>query len=104
MTKVTNIAAGPRGIYSTTGLVMLEKGESRDIDLVKGEEPGEWFEFDGEAAEPGPLDMNVEDLTAHLATMDDADAVQKLLDAETAGKSRKGAITVLEARRDELLA
>ncbi len=54
--------------------------------------------------EPGPLDGSVDKLTAHIATMTDADEVQKLIDAETAGKSRKGALEVLEARRDELLA
>lgn len=54
--------------------------------------------------EPGPLDGSVDDLAAHLATVTDADEVQRLLDAETAGKSRKGAIAALEARRDELLA
>lgn len=56
------------------------------------------------AAEPGPLDGSIPELTTHLATVTDADEVQKLLDAETAGKSRAGAIAVLEARRDELLA
>jgi hypothetical protein len=56
------------------------------------------------APEPGPLDQSIPDLTAHLAMVTDADEVQKLLDAETAGKSRAGAIAVLEARRDELLA
>ena len=54
--------------------------------------------------EPGPHDGSVDDLTEYLATLTDADEVQKLLDAETAGKSRKGAIAALEARRDELLA
>jgi hypothetical protein len=104
MTKVSNISDGPRGIWSTSGLVMIDKGKSADVELAKGEEAGEWFQFDGKAAEPGPLDRSIPDLTAHLATMDDADEVQKLLDAETAGKSRAGAIAALEARRDELLA
>lgn len=57
-----------------------------------------------EVAEPGPLDASIPDLTAYLAEEDDPDAVQALIDAETAGKSRKGALEVLEARRDELLA
>lgn len=51
-----------------------------------------------------PLDGNVDDLTAYLATVDDADTVQQLIDAETGGKARKGALAALEARRDELLA
>lgn len=104
MTKVTNTSDGPRGIWSTSGLVMLEKGKSADIELAKGEEAGEWFEFGGDAAEPGPLDKSIPDLTAYLETIDNADEVEKLLDAETAGKSRAGAIAALEARRDELLA
>lgn len=56
------------------------------------------------STEPGPLDGSVDELTLHLKGVSDVDAVQKLIDAETAGKSRKGALAVLEARRDELLA
>jgi hypothetical protein len=108
MTKVTNISNGPRGLFDAGGfLVMLDKGQTKDIDLAKGEEAGEWFEFDGTApvsAEPGPLDQSVPELEAYLASETDLDAVQALIDAETAGKSRKGALAVLEARRDELLA
>lgn len=105
--KVTNISAGPRGIHDSTGaVVMLEAGESADIDLADGEEEGEWFKFDGGVAapEPGPLDTSVDDLVAYLKGVTDADAVQALIDAETAGKSRKGALAALEARRGELLA
>lgn len=109
--NVTNISDGPRGVWSKSGLVMIEKGQSADVDLAEGEEAGEWFEFDGAtgnskepAPEPGPLDQSIEKLTEYLATVTDADEVQKLLDAETAGKSRTGAIAALEARRDALLA
>lgn len=56
------------------------------------------------SGEPGPLDGSVEDLSAYLANVSDLNEVQALIDAETAGKSRKGALTALEARRDELLA
>lgn len=116
MTKVTNISEGPRGIWShggkdddgnvrAGGLVMIDKGKSADVDLMPGEEPGDWFTFDdGNTAASGPLDGSVADLEAHIATLDDPDAIQALIDAETAGKSRKGALAALEARRDELLA
>jgi hypothetical protein len=48
--QVKNISPGVRGIYSTTGLVNLEPGETREIDLAEGEEAGEWFEFGGKPA------------------------------------------------------
>ena len=54
--------------------------------------------------EPGPLDGSIEDLTEYLAGVIGADEVQALIDAETAGKSRKGALEALKARHDELLA
>ena len=48
MTKVKNISGGPRGIYTKDqGLVMLEKGEARDLDLADGEDNEDWFSFDG---------------------------------------------------------
>lgn len=61
-------------------------------------------ELKSAASEPGPLDQSIEKLTEYLEGVTDADEVQKLIDAETAGKSRAGAITALEARRDALLA
>ncbi|RVT93702.1 hypothetical protein [Sphingomonas crocodyli] len=56
------------------------------------------------SGEPGPLDQSVEKLTEHLQTMTDADEIEKLIAAETAGKSRSGALAALKARQDELLA
>lgn len=50
--EVKNISRGARGIYSTTGLVMLEPGEVREIELADGEEAGEWFEFGPFKAKP----------------------------------------------------
>lgn len=45
-TKVTNVSNGPRGIRNDAGSVItMEAGETADIDLAKGEEPGEWFKF-----------------------------------------------------------
>ncbi len=102
MARVTNIASGARGAYLKGQLVMAEPRQTIEADdFVK-----EWFKpsSDDAAEEPGPLDQSVEKLTAYLEGVTDADEVQKLIDAETAGKSRTGAITALEARRDALLA
>lgn len=109
MTKVKNITNGPKGIRNSQNIVVtLEPGQSEDIDLADGEDSQtDWFEFGGKSAssdEPGPLDLSIPKLTEYLAGVDDADEVQKLIDAETAGKSRDGALAALEARRDELLA
>lgn len=102
MAKVTNISTGPRGAYLGGVLVMAEVGETIEADDFAEE----WFKAesnDADAGEPGPLDGSVDDLSTYLAGVTDPDEVQKLIDAETAGKSRKGALAALEARRDELL-
>jgi hypothetical protein len=36
MTKLTNTAAGPRGVETDNGTVFLEPGETRDVDVRKG--------------------------------------------------------------------
>lgn len=108
MGKVTNTSDGPRGFWNGGELVMLEPGQSAEGTLTDADKATGFF--NGKAAdtepasEPGPLDQSVDDLTAHLETLTDADEVQKLLDAEVAGKSRKSAVAALEARRDALLA
>lgn len=51
-----------------------------------------------------PLGGTIPELKAHLATLTNPDDVQKLIDAEKAGKNRDGGIKLLEDRRDELLA
>ena len=102
MAKVKNISTGPRGAYLGGVLVMAEPGQTIDADDFAEE----WFKADGDdekAGEPGPLDGSVPELTAYLEGVTDPDEVQKLIDAETGGKSRKGAIEALEARRDALL-
>jgi hypothetical protein len=128
--EITNYQPGPRGINLEDGsTVWIGSGETRDIsDLrVKGSlpdfgKPSDQAERDADevtrllarvaeleaqiagGSEPGPLDQSVEKLTAYLETVTDADEVERLLTAEKAGKSRAGAITALEARRDALLA
>lgn len=110
--EVTNISDGPRGLHDVNrGVVMIEPKASDVLVLSEGErasaDTAGYFEFLGNAKlveEPGPLDGSVDDLTAHIATIGDADQIQALIDSETAGKSRKGALAALEARRDEILA
>lgn len=105
MPKFTNISSGPRGLRVVGDVLMVEKGQTVDVELAEGEVANdEWFSTDDTPSEPGPLDGSVDELSAHLETVTDADEVQALIDAETAGKSRKGALAALEARRDELLA
>jgi len=110
MATLKNTSKGLRGVLLRNGQTLwIEVGQSVSIasaavkakpsDVVEGEAPE-----DERKSEPGPLDGSVDDLTDHLATLTDVDEVQKLIDAETAGKSRKSAIAALESRRDELLA
>lgn len=111
-TKVTNTSKANQGVWTEDGLVHLAPGETRALviaeDYVDRAKALPFLTLaggdDSDAAEPGPLDGSVDDLAAHLETVDDPDEVQALIDAETGGKSRKGALAALEARRDELLA
>lgn len=108
---VTNTAGGPR-VLNSAPPVLLQAGQSTDGPVEISDAEFESmsgtgyfsFEIDGEPGEPGPLDQSIEKLTEHLETVTDADEVQKLIDAETAGKSRSGALSALEARRDAILA
>lgn len=106
---VKNITDGPK-IFNGLPVQMIPAGQSyHDIEVSDAElqsmRASEWFEITGGAGvEPSLLDGSVDDLTTHLASITDADEVQKLIDGEVAGKSRKSALAALEARRDELLA
>lgn len=55
------------------------------------------------AAVLGLLDHNLTDLGDLLAKIDDAEDLDLLLDAENAGKTRKGAVDLIEARLIEVL-
>lgn len=110
---ITNTDVGPRGFWHQDRVVLVEAGDKVEVsdmtdDEVKAAKASGYFKLDGgssgNAAEPGPLDQSVEDLAEYLKTVNDADAVQKLIDAETAGKSRKGALTALKDRQDAILA
>ncbi len=61
--QVKNISKGARGIWTTGGLVTLEPGEVRDLEVAKGEEAGEWFEF-GDSEDAGLAGMKVPELKA----------------------------------------
>lgn len=104
---VKNISGGPRILNSMTPTLhpagMVTEGvEISDVELKAAEATG-WFEFGGaEAGEPGPLDGSVEALNEHLATVEDVAEVEKLLEAETAGKSRKSALAALNERLEQL--
>ncbi len=57
----------------------------------------------GEGGQSNPLDGTVPELAKHIEGISDPDAIEKLIADEKAGKNRTGAISTLEARRDELL-
>jgi hypothetical protein len=90
MTKITNISAGPRGIYTETGLVVLAPGETRD-DLkvskaeLDGAKEGDWFHV-GEPPKPkAETEADQKALQAALKTAQDELAVaQGERDAEKA--------------------
>ncbi|WP_035198442.1 hypothetical protein [Agrobacterium tumefaciens] len=52
--KVTNISKGPRGLHSVDGPVLVEPGETVEIEIneveLKVSTGTGWFEFEGEAA------------------------------------------------------
>jgi hypothetical protein len=66
MAKFTNISGGARGLHTKDGLLMVERGETVDVDLADNEEANEeWFAKAGskaakeaeeaaEAGEPAP--------------------------------------------------
>lgn len=95
MTSVRNISIGPRGIRTADGaLVMLERGELRDLDLADGEldEDSEWFEFD--AGEP------VEDLKA--MTVAELKAIAEAENVDLGDATRKADIVAaIELARGE---
>lgn len=76
--------------------------EALTAKVAELEEAGEGSGSD--ADEPGPLDGSIEELTTHIDAVDDAAEIQRLVDAEKAGKSRKGALDALNARLEALKA
>lgn len=84
----------------------------KTIDYAAGEH--EVFNYIAEQAEAegvitasgtgDPLDGNLDSLAAHLATVDDPAEVERLIAAETGGKTRSGALKLLNDRKDALTA
>lgn len=52
--------------------------------------------------EPSALDGSIDDLKTHLSTVNDAAELDQLRAAETAGKSRAGALKAIDDRKAEL--
>jgi hypothetical protein len=62
MAKITNTASGPRGVHTNNGLVMVEPGQTVDVELAKGEEL-----YEGLVAGAGAFDnMTKAELIAHM--------------------------------------
>lgn len=51
--KITNTQAGPRGVNTVNGPVLIEPGETVDVELAKGEldhvRATGWFDLGGKA-------------------------------------------------------
>ncbi len=113
--KITNADKGPRGVNTIDGLVMLDPGQSVEVDLSEGEakaaERTGWFEIDGKAptkAQSHSPETEPTGLTAKHAgggswfvydgdeklgeamTKEDAEAFNKLSDADKAALVKKG--------------
>lgn len=91
-TTIRNVAPGPRGVRTKGGdLVMLEAGESQDLDLEAGEledaKASGHFTF-GAAAEADPDDLNALK-KADLVTIAEAEGVTIETDDNRADLIRK---------------
>lgn len=75
MTKITNVAAGPRGFHSAEGEVMLDPGKSWEGEISEGElksaDATGFFEIDGKAP--------VQSHPAHAANAELAERVDALV-------------------------
>jgi hypothetical protein len=104
-----NGSDGPRGVNGVNGLVLIDAGKRAEVEVTEAEfnsaKSTGYFGAadDDDGPEPGPLDQSIPKLIEHLAAVDDPDEVQRLIDAETAGKSRDGALAALKERLEALL-
>lgn len=89
MAKVTNMAGGARGVRTSDGLVMVEPGQTVEVELAKGEEL-----YEGLVEGPGGVDnMSKAELRQHMDARgiayetDDnkADLLRKIEEAGAAG-------------------
>jgi hypothetical protein len=117
--KIRIIAPGIHGLEPTaenpTGEYPIGAEFTTDAKLPEGWK-GKYHVVSHDAAEgstavtnpaqtegANPLDGTLPELTKHIEAITDPDAIEKLIADEKAGKNRSGAISTLEARRDELL-
>lgn len=97
MKKVPFTNTGKTPIYSSDGQ-LVQPGESCMVTVFAEAEAGE------ATPEPDPLlgllDNGVKDIVPHLVNLD-IEALDRLLEAEKAGKTRKSLIEALELRKME---
>lgn len=104
--RITNTQVGPRGLNAISGPVMLDPGQSVDVEMSEAEakiaEATGWFEFGGsEVAEPAGLTakhvgggrffiMDGDERVGEAMKKDDADAFNALSDEDKAAFVTKG--------------
>jgi hypothetical protein len=104
MYRVTLKPGHPKGLYHRSGraftkeAVYLSEEEIRD-DIWLNVEPAS----DGDKEAPD-WPEGAEDLKAHIATLDDAEAVQAIIDWEIEGKERVTVVQDAHERLEELAA
>lgn len=102
MIRVKNTSVGPRGLYAGGEMVMLQSGESRDLDVTAANlkiarETG-WFSLEGEA-KADPKQEEGSD-SADLTKLTDDELRAHLKDAGVAADGRWGRDKLLtEARK-----
>lgn len=91
--KVTNISQGPRGINAVSGPVLLEPGQSIDLDVLPAEfkiaKGTGWFDIDGETVEDTgddreELKKQANELGIEYAKNIPTDKLKELIDAKLA--------------------
>lgn len=92
--KVTNICAGPRGINTVSGAVLLDPGQTLDLDVsaaeLKVSKGTGWFDIDGEAVadqdgdDREELKKQANELGIEYAKNIPTDKLKELIDAKLA--------------------
>jgi hypothetical protein len=94
--KISNTQAGPRGINSATGPVLIEPGQTVDIDVsdadLKVAKATGWFKIDGasatksdeEPSERDELKKQADELGIEYAKNIPTDKLKELVDAKLA--------------------
>ncbi len=71
--KVTNISKGPRGINTLKGAVLVEVGETVEVEVNEAEmavaEAAGWFDLSGEAEKAEP-ELDRDELKKQAAELD----------------------------------